>query len=828
MDVSHVFLGTIVVSVPKFGVAIVAPEQGTLNATDTYLARLPLNDSTTGAISQANYVDGTAVVCMKDITALQRAYILCPAAYAAANFSDVLQSAALYNVDNYAEIDDKVFSQVLAYLLKSESISFRNYSHGADRDALPGDTDIIDLQGNTGLHIGRYLTQLRGSPMCYIDVENIANTVDVMAVTVEEHLPLQYKLTGSELSVKDIAVTDNEAFGLFEGIPLTINDGDVAYTDENAIPIYRLQQTEGAAVDGRESIVIQPKEEPHYCTVEPAILAKQRVSLNGALSAASANGICSIKTPAIQAIHQVNYDRARSFQEQQDILKPWEYEQQEEEEEDKPDDLGILIDDAVINKILDKLLTGDYLEQLKVKMATHGLKVSTEEASLANQIEGEWKTGATNAPSYSPPPSIVLTDPVTGKATQYFASTSLISQEPDGSILICDGYGSEIRMSRGNIYISPALDLYFRPGRDLSAMVPRHQSYNAQGHTTINASRSIYIRAVDDLKLVGATGDRGGMVTLESKAVTKGQYNGLMIKSLTGAALVSRGDIYIGRNSGAGVAENNVEPPADQGTIIIDACSNGVINMRASESTTDAQSIYVVASNSNAASAFRLSPSSAGLYTNGLELPVRVSMVGKQAQEKITLVRDGQEKEIELTTVLGAPQLVVEGHCLVGGQLQCNGAGHFCGQVTANGVGSTSRYCGVLDTSIGDPFKKVTIKKLDSHTLAAFSAGMVVSAADYMYQDVFITVNGFSFPENYGVIDELRMPGMVWQEQATGDNWSEQPVISINRAGEDQMSMCYPGFTVWNTAHISREGYEENSLLYGYRTNTTQEEYHNG
>ena len=824
MDVSHVFLGTIVVSVPKFGVAIVAPEQGTLNATDTYLARLPLNDATTGAISQANYVDGTAVVCIKDITALQRAYILCPAAYAAANFSDVLQASALYNIDNYAEIDDKVFSQVLAYLLKSESISFRNYSHGADRDALPGDTDIIDLQGNTGIHIGRYLTQLRGSPMCYIDVENIANTVDVMAVNVETHLPLQYKLTGSELSVKDIAVSDNEAFGLIEGIPLSINNGDVSYTDENAIPIYRLQQIEGAAADGRESIVIQPKDEPHYCTVEPAILAKQRMSLTGALSAASANGICSIKSPAIQAIHQVNYDKARSFQEQQDILKPWEYDQQEPEEEDKPSDTGILIDDAAINKIIDRLLTGDYLEQLKVKMAEHGLRVSSTDASLANQIEGEWKTGAVGSrPAYEPPPSITLTDPVTGKTTQYFASTSLISQEPDGSILICDGYGSEIRMSRGNIYISPALDLYFRPGRDLSAMVPRHQSYNAQGYTTINASKSVYVRAVGDLKLVGATGANGGMVTLESKAVTKGQSNGLMIKSLTGAALVSKGDIYIGRNGGAGVTENTVEAPSDQGTIIIDACSNGVISMRSNEQTTDARSVYVVASNDNAASAFRLSPASAGLYTNGLELPARVSMIGKQSQEKITLVRDGRATEIELITAAGAPQLVVEGHCLVGGMFNCNGAGHFCGQVTANGVGSTSRYCGVLDTSLGDPFRKTDIKKLDQHTLAAYSAGMVVSASEYMYQDVFITVNGFSFPANYGVIDQLRMPGMVWQEQATGINWEEQPIISIDRNGENQMSMCYPGFTVWNNAHISCEGYEENQLLYGYRTNTTKE-----
>ena len=817
---SAVFRATIIISVPKFGVALVAPEAGAGGDKPLYLAHLPLNDSSVGAIPQAHYTDGSAVWCASDPTRMDVVYILCPAAYAETEFSSVLQGSALYNVSNWSESQDKNVIQVLAQKLQESAVDFKNFSHGADRDAAPGDTDIIDLNGNAGLHVGRYVSQLRGSPICFVDASNITNTIRIVSEKLEQHSETGYLLRGEGLNVQDIAISPAEAFGTPGDYPFTVSNDTLSLADENAIPIYRLQQIEGAAVDGKESIVIQPKEEPHYCTVEPAILAKQRVSLNGALSAASANGICSIKSPAIQAIHQVNYDKARSFQEQQDILKPWEYEQQEPEEEDKPDDLGILIDDAAINKIIDRLLTGDYLEQLKVKMAAHGLKVSTGEASLANQIEGEWKTGAVTSPSYGPPPWITLTDPVTGKETQYFASTSLISQEPDGSILICDGYGSEIRMSRGNIYISPALDLYFRPGRDLSAMVPRHQSYNAQGYTTINSSKSIYVRATDDLKLVGATGENGGMVTLENKATAKGSANGLIIKSLTGTAIVSKGDIYIGRNGGSGVTENSVDAPSEQGTIIIDACNNGVINMHCREQTTDSQAVYVVASNDNAASAFRLSPSSAGLYTNGLELPVRVSMVGMQSQEKITLVRDGQEKEIELTTALGAPQLVVEGHCLVGGMFNCNGAGHFCGQVTANGIGSTSRLCGVLDTSIGDPFKKTDIKKLDQHTLAAYSAGMIVGAAEYMYQDVFITVNSFAFPSDYGVSDGLRMPGMVWQEQATGKTWDEQSVISIDKAGDKQESMCYPGLLVWNKAFISTSGYTETSLLTGYRTNT--------
>ena len=53
------------------------------------------------------------------------------------------------------------------------------------------------------------------------------------------------------------------------------------------------------------------------------------------------------------------------------------------------------------------------------------------------------------------PPYIEVTDATTGNIVRYYNSASILSMEPDGSIVISDGYGSEIRMSGGNIYISP-------------------------------------------------------------------------------------------------------------------------------------------------------------------------------------------------------------------------------------------------------------------------------------------------------------------------------------------------------------------------------------
>ena len=727
------------------------------------------------------------------------------------------------NIDNYAEIDDKIFTEVLAYCLKWGSISFRNFSHGADRDALPGDTDIIDLHGNAGLHVGRYVSQLRGSPICYVDASNLTNTIRTVAVTEEQHFPLAYSMKSGDLFVNDLAVTASEAYGVADQPPFQISGDELTLTDANAIPLYRIQHVEGAAVDGREDIIVQAPETTHYCTTEPSILSKDRTGLTGELSKASAVGISSIKSPAIQAIQQVNYSEERSPLEQDDILQPYNYTASDEQPEQKVDP-GIKIDDAAINKIIDRLLTGDYLEKLKEKLAEHGLKVSSTETTLAAKIKGDWKLGPTSDPAYPPPPYIQLTDPVSGKVTSYYASDSFITQEPDGSILISDGYGSEIRMSRGNIYISPALDLFFRPGRDLSAMVPRHQSYNAQGYTTINSSKSMYLRAIGDLKLVGATGKAGGMVTLECAAKEDGVNNGLLLKSTKGVAMVGN-DIYIGRTKGNGVAKNVIEEPTDQGSIIIDACSSGAISIRAKESTTDAETVCLVASNRNAASAIRISPSSTGIYTNSVELPASVSMVGKQSAEKVTLVRNGTAQEINLTTVNGAPRLIVEGHTLVGGMFLCNGAGHFSGMVTAKGVGSTSQYCGVLDTSLGDPFKKTEIKKLDAHTMADFSAEMLEKAGQYMYQDVFVTVNGFAFPTSYNVPTTLRVPGMRWQtmDRDGAPTWEETAVISIDKNGKTIETMCYPGKTVWDEAKISGPDYKTENLNRGYTTNAPKE-----
>ena len=95
----------------------------------------------------------------------------------------------------------------------------------------------------------------------------------------------------------------------------------------------------------------------------------------------------------------------------------------------------------------------------------------------------------------------------------------------------------------------------------------------------------------------------------------------------------------------------------------------------------------------------------------------------------------------------------------------------------------------------------------------------MVSASRYIYQDAYISANGFAFPLSYSVPADLRVPGMMWQtnEETIANNkaWKELPVIGV----DNKETMCYPGIGVWTGGEVSIPGYKTVSLLDGYLTN---------
>ena len=56
-----------------------------------------------------------------------------------------------------------------------------------------------------------------------------------------------------------------------------------------------------------------------------------------------------------------------------------------------------------------------------------------------------------------------------------YSTTSIIEQRADGSVLLSDGHGAEIRMAGGRMTITAPLDIHIMPGRDLIEWVPRNR-----------------------------------------------------------------------------------------------------------------------------------------------------------------------------------------------------------------------------------------------------------------------------------------------------------------------------------------------------------------
>ena len=814
---SNVFVATVLVTSPAQGVALVVETGGSATTKPLILAHLPFSDGNAGAAPLPGIEEGTAVICVRHINTSAKAYILGPANNATADLYDSQEAHAFYHVEDYSEADDHLIYNMVDQLLGGLLQMYKNQDHGSDIDAIAGDYDIVDRNGNCGIHIGRLVAQLRGSPLAFIDVSGIKDQIRLVAQSYEQHTPSSYSKDSTDLHVKNTAVTSSEAFGLANGNPFEENLDD--YNDpyiqlkDDAIPLYRLQEVSGKLADGKESKVVAfPIDEKlHTANTEPPILEKERVSLSGEVTRASALGMTMMKTPAIRGIHQLGYD---TDGEKDDILTPYEMQLQEDEEQAEED-----ITDAAINKIIDKLLTGDYLKKLQEAFQKVGLKLSSTEKTLAKAMEDWQPGGMTTDQHYGLPPSIKLTDPVTGRTATYYASTSFISEEPDGSILICDGYGSEIRMSRGNIYLSPALDLISLPGRDFSAMVPRHASINAQYTVTMNSSGSMYLRAVEDWKAIGATGGTG-MTVLENRATNRNTTNGLLLRSLYNWSATGN-DIYIGRNTGTDTFEGRVSEPVEDGSIIIDAGGNGLLSQRSAYTCCDTRQLDIVASYEGEGAVFSVQTSGFVALGTTFRLGSDLMLRGSKDRNTATVYRNGEEVQININ-VATAPMLSVEGQVQCDGAVISNNGARFAGQVVCRttlveegGYGETTK------DSMNLNLKPIPFDKLDAWTEIASMASNRLKDTR-VYQDSYVNGNAFSFPPSYEIASDIQIPGTRWQadtiQVGNGGHWKEDYIISVSGV----TTAAYPGWEVWENATVSKPGHEFGMLKTDYTTNTKE------
>lgn len=199
-------------------------------------------------------------------------------------------------------------------------------------------------------------------------------------------------------------------------------------------------------------------------------------------------------------------------------------------------------------------------------------------------------------PSFSDLSSKYLLDPPIAKQVNidhrygnvnYYETTAYLSFLDDGSVVIGDGYGSEIRMGGGNIFLQCPGDVVLQPGRSVVAMGADDIVLRAKNSVDISASaHDVRIAAGRNLQAVAGITGTGGML-FESKSVGEefdfdGKVgedvtsSGILFKSAFSPIVTWSAGIYLRTGGpGGGIAPGDIVLDAAQGLSNIVTVSSG-------------------------------------------------------------------------------------------------------------------------------------------------------------------------------------------------------------------------------------------------------------
>lgn len=207
-------------------------------------------------------------------------------------------------------------------------------------------------------------------------------------------------------------------------------------------------------------------------------------------------------------------------------------------------------------------------------------------------------------------------------SVKYYQSRSMFKQMDDGSIIIQDGYGSQIFMSGGSIFLSCVGDIWMQPGRNFITWAPHDAVVRSGNSVDISAAKKdVRIKAENNCQIL-AGNSGSGHVLIESKGV--GQTNAESFKENIGEAVVGQGIIVKSPNAPIqmfGQAGVTISAGQDQSSVVaIDAGESGTLLLRGQEVITKAtQSAITNASNPDdptQSSSIIVTPTNAGMNTS--------------------------------------------------------------------------------------------------------------------------------------------------------------------------------------------------------------------
>jgi len=396
-------------------------------------------------------------------------------------------------------------------------------SGGRPVDTVPGDWGAVNEFG-AGIILGKLVALLKASEFCKVEAHVLDNLLRITGYNLQEWTSGSSKEAfndeGEFTTIEGYSMYGWESLGLitaeepFTETEVTPGDGTEAQTQEpqepNQLAHSRFITYKGYLGDVKRNMVVAPTDPlMTYGAEQPNIgLLEEVYGADGSYRLRSASSISFEKTlwipvpvPIVPRDHpdgDTDFEPGKGANEKEDTIPAFP----------------------------DNLLPGEATARILEQHAFYAARGSNQGFRIRKK-DWDYPTEPAMAGGVTSPINDKITPFTTQEAeeaesneqyidhrqtTKYYRSTSGIHMLEDGGIMLSDGYGSSITLSKGNIEITCPGDITKRTGRDLVSVIGRACEQTVKGHIAVSAGADYRIKAEDNLMMLGGNSGTGGVL----------------------------------------------------------------------------------------------------------------------------------------------------------------------------------------------------------------------------------------------------------------------------------------------------------------------------
>ena len=341
---------------------------------------------------------------------------------------------------------------------------------------------------------------------------------------------------------------------------------------------------------------------------------------------------------------------------------------------------------------------------------------------------------------------------------QYFANESYISMLDDGGIVIGDGYGAELRMTGGHIYITAPGDISVLPGRSAHIWGGDDVIVRAKNSVDLTATnKDVRVKAKNNVEIFSKErgvliegGGTGTQLDYENPGEAA-RSAGVLLRAPNSSVFTMAQQIYLRTGSESGSTISN-------GDIILDA-ARGTRNII-----------------SHASSSVRYLRQSAADVFGAPENPSTLNFFNATSANIESSLRLGGQAIINAQGNQNAVGLLVVGSMAQKGKNIANLSGGLIGELDANTVGQIDSQLNDVNNQISDE-----VSRLGDIFTSFFDDNLYADGGLGNEEIQQLATFSFRTEEQYNS-ESFQLPESRWAQvarfsQQTLETWEEDPVV---------------------------------------------------